>query len=119
LKLLVDLIVEHGAETIITAIDGSTPESKAQVVISTAHKSKGREWDRVTLAGDFTAPKEGGECSPGELKLLYLACTRARRYLDVSHVPHATHPPPPARHTPPAPDGETVRLPEAPRNQRA
>jgi superfamily I DNA/RNA helicase len=29
-------------------------EDSAEVVVSTAHRSKGREWDRVTLAEDFT-----------------------------------------------------------------
>ena len=44
--------------------------------ISTAHKSKGLEWDRVQLAEDFPAPDD---ISDDELKLLYVASTRGKR----------------------------------------
>lgn len=41
----------------IRAIDGTVRTgSQAELVVSTAHKSKGLEWDRVRIATDFTEP---------------------------------------------------------------
>lgn len=79
LALLVKLVEEYGVETIVAALDGTVAEEKADVVVSTAHKSKGREWPTVRLAGDFPDTD-----SPEELRLLYVACTRARERLDVT-----------------------------------
>jgi superfamily I DNA/RNA helicase len=58
-------------------------ESEADVIVSTAHKSKGREWSTVRLAGDFAEPLERGAGADGELRLLYVAATRARDVLDL------------------------------------
>lgn len=58
-------------------------EASADVVISTAHKSKGREWQSVQLAGDFPDEAAG---SDAELRLLYVAATRGRLELDVSQT---------------------------------
>ena len=58
------------------------------VVVSTAHKAKGLEWDRVRIGDDFRGPKEDpqtGELlmpAPEELRLAYVAVTRARKELD-------------------------------------
>lgn len=82
LKLLVELVDEFGAQIILDAIDNMPSERDADVVISTAHKAKGREWPAVKIADDF--PSEPDEISDGELRLLYVAATRARLVLDVS-----------------------------------
>jgi superfamily I DNA/RNA helicase len=58
-------------------------EEDADVTVSTAHKAKGREWDAVQLAGDFPEPEKQGD---EELRLLYVACTRAKRELDIEAV---------------------------------
>ena len=61
---------------------------KIDVVITTAHRSKGLEWDSVRIGGDFWGPrinKETGEPempAPEELKLDYVAVTRAKKRLD-------------------------------------
>ena len=102
LRLLVKLIDEFGVETIIRALDRTVPEAGADLIVSTAHKSKGREWDSVQLASDFATPKDGGELSPEELRLLYVACTRAKRELDVTRAPHAL--------AAPAPEPEVLAL---------
>jgi hypothetical protein len=81
LKLLVNLIEEFGVETIIEALDRMPREADADIVLSTAHKSKGREWDSVLIADDFPAEPQGEE-----LRLLYVAVTRARLALDISAV---------------------------------
>jgi ATP-dependent exoDNAse (exonuclease V) beta subunit len=87
LRLMVKLIDEFGAETIIKALKSMQEEKDADVVISTAHRSKGREWDHVTLAADF--PTES-KCGDPERKLLYVAVTRAKKTLDVSQCPFFT-----------------------------
>lgn len=89
LKVAVKLIDEYGAEAIIDAIDKAVPENRAQVVLSTAHKAKGREWRRVQIADDFHPPKDddSGEKQPPareESMLAYVAVTRARQVLDPS-----------------------------------
>jgi len=61
-------------------------EEHAEVVVSTAHRSKGREWDRVTLAEDFTGVTLAQENPTHrcvklyleEANLTYVAFTRAR-----------------------------------------
>jgi hypothetical protein len=87
LRLLVGLVEKFTAEVIIDSLGGMIPEAQASVIISTAHKAKGREWDRVQLAGDFPNGKnlDGTERrpEPEELRLVYVAITRARRELDL------------------------------------
>lgn len=86
LKVAVKLVDEHGAEAIIQAIDHQADEKHAQVVVSTAHKAKGREWGRVKIAEDFRRPKDDdGDLvlpSRAEMMLAYVAVTRARQVLD-------------------------------------
>ncbi|GGT26538.1 DNA helicase [Streptomyces tanashiensis] len=93
LQPLVDLVDTHGTDAILTAVSRLTTEENAQVTISTAHKAKGREWERVQVADDFTPPKDTdqqdsqGRPIPGpiddsEARLAYVAVTRARRCLD-------------------------------------
>jgi len=67
-------------------------EGEAKAVLSTAHKAKGREWDRVVLWDDFPPVweeevrraylKAGSEAELREQEnLLYVAMTRARELL--------------------------------------
>jgi ADP-ribose pyrophosphatase YjhB (NUDIX family) len=63
-------------------------DSDADVTISTAHKSKGLEWDNVKISDDFRTPKEDkltGEMimpDDDEHRLAYVAVTRAKKALD-------------------------------------
>lgn len=82
LKLLVRLVDEFGTATIKDALGRTIPEGPGVTVVSTAHKAKGREWDRVRLAGDFADDEAKGPMNEGELRLLYVAATRAKRELD-------------------------------------
>lgn len=51
-------------------------------------RTLGLEWDTVRLASDLTVePDEDGELDVAELRLLYVAVTRARLGLDVGGVP--------------------------------
>lgn len=87
LKPFVRLIDEYAAAVIIDAIQKAVPEPAADRIVSTAHKSKGREWQSVQIHDDFpeprTDPETGDEETPGsdEAMLAYVAVTRARQTL--------------------------------------
>ncbi|MBL1108026.1 ATP-dependent helicase [Streptomyces sp. 5-8] len=87
LEVLVKLIDEHGPQRIVAAADGLCSEQQAELVVSTAHRSKGREWPAVRIHSDFRAPKPdqttGLVILPREEgRLAYVAVTRAREQLD-------------------------------------
>lgn len=84
LKLLVSLVDDFGPAKIMSALGDRMPrEEHADVIVSTAHKAKGREWDTVRLSGDFTVKADS---AVGEMRLLYVAVTRAKVVLDVTSV---------------------------------
>jgi superfamily I DNA/RNA helicase len=83
LKTFVQLIDAYGPEMVIEVMDRLVPEQAAQVVVSTAHKAKGREWPSVRIATDFHQPKDEDTPIPqAEAMLAYVAVTRARQVLD-------------------------------------
>jgi AAA domain len=83
LKVFVQLIDAYGPDVVIDTMDRLVPEDQAQVVVSTAHKAKGREWPRVRIADDFREPKgDDTPIPPAEAMLAYVAVTRARLQLD-------------------------------------
>ncbi|MFE2993217.1 UvrD-helicase domain-containing protein [Streptomyces sp. NPDC059262] len=97
LQPFTNLVDEHGPEAILRAVDRLVPEAEAAVTVSTAHKAKGREWARVTIASDFTPPPDtdevdaAGRLIPGpvdeaEARLAYVAVTRARHHLDATSL---------------------------------
>ena len=86
LALLVSLIDEFGAEEIIAGLSQCVSEASATLILSTAHKSKGRQWPTVRLADDFPQGVDEDGCvvevPDEELRLLYVAATRAETVLD-------------------------------------
>ncbi|AYF30633.1 DNA helicase [Micromonospora tulbaghiae] len=87
LQVLVKLIDEHGPEQILRVVGSLVDEQCADVVVSTAHKAKGREWNDVRIAGDFREPRidpvtRQAKLVKDELMLAYVAVTRARKVLD-------------------------------------
>ncbi len=88
LLAFVSLVDKLGADEIVRICGLLVDERHAQTVVSTAHKSKGREWNRVQIATDFTAPGEDRETGavkpvPREAAMLaYVATTRAKLVLD-------------------------------------
>ncbi|MEV5998888.1 UvrD-helicase domain-containing protein [Streptomyces griseomycini] len=145
LQMFVRLVDRYTPQGLINMIRDLVPEeardeeTRPELVVSTAHKSKGREWDVVQIWGDFPQPKEdtktGDLVLPGkdELRLAYVTVTRARKRLDIgslgwihsiSHIadtPQAeiTAAPTPeqAAPTPAAVAAETPAAPEPPLSQ--
>ncbi|MFF9150550.1 UvrD-helicase domain-containing protein [Streptomyces sp. NPDC014861] len=94
LQPLVDLVDQHGTDTILAAVSRLSEEPQAEITVSTAHKAKGREWCHVQIGDDFPPPPETDEqdqegrpipdrVDPADARLAYVAVTRARRHLDV------------------------------------
>jgi hypothetical protein len=87
LRVFVRLIDSHGPDVVIATVDRLVSEDRADVVVSTAHKAKGREWPSVRIAGDFREPK-ATETDPepeiprDDAMLAYVAVTRAQAALD-------------------------------------
>jgi hypothetical protein len=81
IRTMIDLIDKFGAVRLLEAIRKVVPESDSDVLISTAHRAKGREWESVKLAGDFLHPRDMEE---EDLRLAYVSVTRAIKALDMS-----------------------------------
>ncbi len=88
IKSLVKLVDDHGTEPLKKALLKVTPVASADYVISTAHKAKGLEWHNVQLEDDYgyKINKDEVQISDEELRLLYVAATRAQTHLNVHHV---------------------------------
>lgn len=82
LRVLVGLVDMYGVGKLFSVTDAVVDEPSADVIVSTAHKAKGREWGSVLIAPDFRAPKDGEDLERGEACLCYVAVTRAKRLLD-------------------------------------
>lgn len=81
IKTMIDLVDRFGVATLIDALKQVVHESESDVLISTAHKAKGREWDTVKLAGDYLHPTD---MDTEDLRLAYVSVTRAIFKLDMS-----------------------------------
>ena len=92
-KMFVQLVQQHGPKKLWKAVSSvEQSEDKAGMIISTAHKAKGREWDTVRLAPDFLSTKQvrNKEAAEAEIRLFYVAMTRAKKTLVVdSSILHA------------------------------
>lgn len=94
LQSFVRLIEQHGPAELLRMVENLTDENATgvnapQLVVSTAHKAKGREWDRVRISGDFHTPQYNSRSgaleslpSREELRLSYVAITRGRHQVD-------------------------------------
>jgi hypothetical protein len=92
LATIVKLIDEHGPDKVIAVADSLSTEAAAEVTVSTAHKSKGRQWGTVKIGPDFREPfprewpPDSGRravlLDASELMLLYVGVTRAVDVLD-------------------------------------
>jgi hypothetical protein len=86
LKVFVNLIDTYGVQTVMDVANKAVDEKYADVIVSTAHKSKGREWQSVKIGPDFREPmnEDGTPADPirSECMLSYVAVTRAIEQLD-------------------------------------
>lgn len=81
MAMLVRLISAFGPRKLIAVLTKCVEEDAATLVVSTAHKAKGCEWDTVLIGADFQDPDE---MPAEELRLAYVAVTRARDAVDLS-----------------------------------
>lgn len=88
IKPLVKLIDDHGTTSLKDALVKISPLENAEYVISTAHKAKGLEWNRVHIEDDYQFKLDGVDTkiTDEELRLLYVACTRAKLSLNIHHI---------------------------------
>lgn len=98
LKPLVSMIRTYGPGGIIDACNDSlmvdAKRGKPDVLVSTAHKAKGLEWESVQVSTDFASSEPtgqedplSGEITPGKIgrndaMLHYVTVTRAKSHLD-------------------------------------
>lgn len=76
-------IEKFGPRRVIDAVSRIEPsERTAQVVVSTIHKAKGRQWDSVHVRWDgFATSNKTDSRAKDDLMLLYVAVTRAKKAL--------------------------------------
>ncbi|RYE10801.1 MAG: DNA helicase [Hyphomicrobiales bacterium] len=94
LLTFVNLVQSRGERQLMWALNRTVEEEECDLVISTAHKAKGREWRTVRLMDDFLKSRPARVSDPGsklkqeqdraaELRLFYVALTRARDVVDI------------------------------------
>lgn len=99
-RLLVKLGKEYDLRNLAKFLERAqaNKEEEADIVVSTLHKAKGREWDRVVLWGDFRKVWDPGVRSfhqaaglieelKEEENALYVALTRPRKLLSLPELP--------------------------------
>lgn len=92
LKLCIKIVTENHKtleEDLKVISKNNLPREKnPQVILSTTHKIKGRDWDNVALAEDFSYIfdnlSKDDEKYDDELQVLYVAITRAKNKLYIS-----------------------------------
>lgn len=90
LNQAISVVEEFGERVpeVIGMLKQKTDESRAHVILTTAHRSKGREFDNVIISPDFDPILERAKTArflwDAEMNLLYVAVTRAMRCLEVN-----------------------------------
>lgn len=77
------LIDSFGTNKVLAIADLCVADGEADRVVSTVHKVKGLEWDKVAVDGAII-PETAQDLSPADLQIAYVAATRAKHELDVS-----------------------------------
>ncbi|UVK48878.1 UvrD-helicase domain-containing protein (plasmid) [Mesorhizobium sp. AR07] len=103
LTMFVNLVQSKGEKRLLWAINQSVSEEQAEIIISTAHKAKGREWKNVRLMDDFLKTREARtpaekakqeQEDAAELRLFYVAVTRAKEAIEIPIMGSKGEPPP-------------------------
>ena len=82
---VIKLVEDYGSDYLVRILKKSNyvKERDADIILSTAHKSKGREWKSVVLSDDFRKPSSK-QYTEEESNLLYVAATRAKNIMDIT-----------------------------------
>lgn len=94
LSTFVNLVQSRGERQLMWALGRAVDEDRSDIVLSTAHKAKGREWNAVRLMDDFLKSRPAKSDSleaqekhqreeAAELRLYYVAVTRARQIIEL------------------------------------
>lgn len=85
LESVINLMESFGAKALLKVFDevSVNTEASSDLIISTVHKAKGREWSSVQLGSDFRGPEDRGYRQE-EGNLAYVAVTRAIESLDIT-----------------------------------
>lgn len=88
---IVKIIKDKKADHIINTLTNYKPVTNPHIIMTTAHKSKGREWQQVKLESDFLGYVKYTDSvgtwtglSLPDQNLLYVAVTRAISVLDIN-----------------------------------
>lgn len=84
---VVNIAKKFGEAQVISILQeiGKNTQESAQVIVTTGHRAKGREWESVQLGSDFI-PRNKKPLEGEDANVLYVAATRARKELDISNV---------------------------------
>lgn len=93
-QTIVQVVERFGIENLKRMLEDVAPtEEQADVILTTAHKSKGKEWDHVEVCGDFATKVRTDNLQLSqytfehplveEITLLYVALTRAKYSLNI------------------------------------
>jgi superfamily I DNA/RNA helicase len=85
---IVRIVDECGTGYLRELARRAMPEAGADYVISTVHRATGLQWKRVKVANDFRFKAVDGRLTldEDEMRLLYVAVTRAQHVLDISEL---------------------------------
>lgn len=83
---LVKIIDKFGVKAVLASMARCTNTKKPDILITTAHKSKGLEWDNVTIYSDFSYDAETRQIEREELNILYVAITRAKKNICIAGI---------------------------------
>ncbi|ASW04222.1 3'-5' exonuclease [Paraburkholderia aromaticivorans] len=86
---IVQIIDREGTAFLRDMLSRASPEAEADYVVSTIHRAKGLEWNRVKVCGDFRFKTDDDgrtTLTDEEKRLLYVGLTRARNEMDVSEL---------------------------------
>jgi superfamily I DNA/RNA helicase len=87
IQRLLNTAMRADVQEFLSKLESNNLCSNPSVILTTAHKSKGLEFDNVVVANDFKFGENDLLSMPEqELNLLYVACTRAKKKLQLPCV---------------------------------
>lgn len=87
LSRIATIVESNQVPKVVYTLNNHRNTPNPDIIMTTAHKAKGREWDQVVLADDYPSNFEGNEykgLTKEEINLLYVAATRGKLALEVN-----------------------------------